>query len=151
MGVANASQRVARLGIQRQPSGQCVLRLLGTPASRCFRPDAAAAGGYQLAGHAARPTAALPSDDSLQIFNYNDFPGTSGLELASKSEASSLSDFIITRIRQPWRMKRLIMTTREQYINETADGPADPLAEIARQPRPVRANDWCLRSPSTIG
>lgn len=76
---------------------------------------------------------ALHTDDSPQIFYYDDFLGSSCLELASKSEASSLNGFI-TRIRQFKHAKRLILTTREQFINEAADGSSDQMAELARQP-----------------
>jgi hypothetical protein len=76
---------------------------------------------------------ALRSDESPQVFYYDDFLGTTDLELASKSEASSLNSFI-NRIRRLKSAKQLIMTTREQFINEAGDGHSDQLAALARQP-----------------
>jgi hypothetical protein len=76
---------------------------------------------------------ALRSDETPQIFYYDDFLGHAGLELASKNEPGSLNLFL-DRIRQLKDSKRIIMTTREQILNQAADGPADQLSDLARQP-----------------
>ena len=70
--------------------------------------------------------------DQAQIFHYDDFLGEAGVELA-KNEPSSLNAFL-ARVRQLKESKRIILTTREQELRTAADGPADQLAALARNP-----------------
>lgn len=81
--------------------------------------------------------ALLPDPGSRQIFYYDDFLGQAGLELASKNEPTSLLKFL-DRVRQQKNSKRVILTTREQIMNEAAEGADDRLSRLADFPARVR-------------
>ena len=70
--------------------------------------------------------------DQPQLFHYDDFLGEAGVELG-KNEPRSLRAFL-DHVRQLKESKRVILTTREQELRTAADGPADQLAALARDP-----------------
>ncbi|HEY1626184.1 MAG TPA: restriction endonuclease, partial [Streptosporangiaceae bacterium] len=70
--------------------------------------------------------------DRPQIFHYDDFLGEAGVELA-KNEPRSLNAFL-DRVHQLKDSKRIILTTREHELRTAAEGPADELATLARNP-----------------
>jgi len=70
--------------------------------------------------------------DRPQIFHYDDFLGEAGVELA-KNEPRSLNAFL-DRVQQLKDSKRIILTTREHELRAAAEGPADELATLARNP-----------------
>jgi Restriction endonuclease len=70
--------------------------------------------------------------DRPQIFHYDDFLGEAGVELA-KNEPRSLNAFL-DRVRKLKESKRIILTTREHELRAAAEGPADELAALARNP-----------------
>jgi hypothetical protein len=70
--------------------------------------------------------------DRPQIFHYDDFLGEAGVELA-KNEPRSLNAFL-DRVHQLKDSKRIILTTREHELRAAAEGPADELAALARNP-----------------
>jgi hypothetical protein len=75
---------------------------------------------------------ALRNDETEQIFYYDDFLGQGELAVASKNEPASLARFLV-RIRHLKARKRIIMTTREQNLQQAVES-FDPLRELARDP-----------------
>jgi hypothetical protein len=95
---------------------------------------AAAHSGWQVVDVANNIEEAWTSlrTDRPQIFHYDDFLGEAGVELA-KNEPRSLNAFL-DRVHQLKDSKRIILTTREHELRAAAEGPADELAALARNP-----------------
>jgi hypothetical protein len=76
---------------------------------------------------------ALGNPESMRIFFYEDFLGQAKLNHDAIDRAPDLEEFI-ARVRDDKSAMRLIMTTRDQVLQEAACQPSDTLLNLANDP-----------------